>query len=39
MSRFVLDASVAAAWLLDDEDDARADAALARIETEVAFVP
>ena len=39
MSRFVLDASVAAAWLLDDEDEVRADAALARLETEVALVP
>jgi len=26
---FVLDASVVVAWLLDDEDDSRADAALA----------
>jgi predicted nucleic acid-binding protein len=39
VSRFVLDASVAAAWLLDDEDEVRADAALARLETEVALVP
>ena len=39
MSRFVLDASVAAAWLLDDEDEARADPALARLGTEVALVP
>ena len=39
MSRFVLDASVAAAWLLDDESEARADAALARLETEEALVP
>ena len=39
MSRFVLDASVAVAWLLDDEDEVRAAAALARIETEVALVP
>ena len=39
MSRFVLDASVSAAWLFDDEDDLRATAALARLETEVALVP
>ena len=36
---FVLDASVMVAWLLDDEDDPRARAALARIETETAQVP
>lgn len=39
MSRFVLDASVAVAWLLDDEDEMRAAAALVRIETEAALVP
>ena len=39
MSRFVLDASVAAAWLLDDEDEALSNAALARLETEEAVVP
>ena len=39
MSRFVLDASVAVAWLLDDEEGARADAALGRLETEVGLVP
>ena len=39
MSRFVLDASVTAAWLLDDEGGVRANAALARLETEVALVP
>lgn len=39
MSRFVLDASVAVAWLVDDEDEMRAAAALVRIETEVALVP
>jgi len=39
VSRFVLDASVAVAWLLDDEDEMRAAAALVRIETEVALVP
>ncbi len=38
-SRFVLDASVTAAWLLDDEDAGRANAALARLETDVALVP
>ena len=36
---FVLDASVVVAWLLDDEDDPRAQAALARLETEEALVP
>ena len=36
---FVLDASVAVAWLLDDEDDQRAHAALARLQKEVALVP
>ena len=35
----MLDASVAAAWLLDDEDEVRAAAALARLETEAALVP
>ena len=39
MSRFVLDASVAVAWLLDDEGEARADAALGQLETEVGLVP
>ena len=39
MSRFVLDASVAVAWLLDDEEEARADAALGQLETEVGLVP
>ena len=39
MSRFVLDASVAVAWLVDDEDEARADAALGQLETEVGLVP
>jgi predicted nucleic acid-binding protein len=39
VSRFVLDASVTAAWLLDDEGGVRANAALARLETEVALVP
>lgn len=36
---FVLDASVVVAWLLDDEDDPRAQAALVRLETEGALVP
>ncbi|MXY25803.1 MAG: type II toxin-antitoxin system VapC family toxin [Acidobacteria bacterium] len=36
---FVLDASVAAAWLFDDEDNPRANAALERLETELALVP
>ena len=39
MSRFVLDASVAAAWLLDDENEPRSNEALARLESEVALVP
>ena len=39
MSRFVLDASVAVAWLLDDEGEALADAALGQLETEVGLVP
>ena len=36
---FVLDASVAACWLLDDEDDADASAALERLRQEDALVP
>ena len=36
---FVLDASVAVAWLLGDQDDPRAQAALDRLATEVALVP
>ena len=36
---FVLDASVAASWLLDDEDDADASAALERLGQEDALVP
>ena len=36
---FVLDASVAACWLLDDEDDADANAALERLGQEDALVP
>ena len=36
---FVLDASVAACWLLDDEDDADARAALERLRREDALVP
>ena len=39
MSTLVLDASVAAAWLFDDENEPRADAALTRIESDTAFVP
>ena len=35
----MLDASVAAAWLFDDEDEARADAALGRITSDGAVVP
>ena len=36
---FVVDASVAACWLLDDEEDADADAALERLGQEDALVP
>lgn len=36
---FVLDASVAACWLLDDEDDADAEAALERLAQEDALLP
>ena len=39
MSRFVLDASVAGAWLLEDEDDPVANAAMSRLATELALVP
>lgn len=34
MSHFVLDASVAGAWLLEDEDDPVANAAISRLATE-----
>lgn len=37
--RFVLDASVAACWALQDEDDSRADAALRKMQVEEALVP
>jgi predicted nucleic acid-binding protein len=36
---FVLDASITACWAFPDEQDARADAALARIRIEDAVVP
>ena len=36
---FVLDASIPACWAFQDEQDARAEAAYARIKTEVAVVP
>jgi len=36
---FVLDASIAACWAFEDEQDLRADAALARIRLEDAVVP
>lgn len=39
MSAFVLDASVAITWLLDDEDNPLADAARSRIVDAGAFVP
>lgn len=39
MSPFVLDASVAACWLLDDELDAGASAMLARLRRDDALVP
>lgn len=35
----VIDASVAASWLLDDESDARADGALAALENAPGLVP
>lgn len=35
----MLDASVATAWLLDDEDEALSSAALERLETDEALVP
>ena len=36
---FVLDASIPACWLFQDEQDPRADAALARIKSDEAVVP
>ena len=36
---FVLDASVAVAWLLDDENEPRAEAPLKRLGAETALVP
>ena len=39
MSRFVLDASIAGAWLLEDEDDPVANAAMSRLATDFALVP
>ena len=39
MSGFVLDAAVAVAWLLKDEDDPVADVAMSRLATEFALVP
>ncbi len=36
---FVVDASVAACWLLPDENDHRADAAFDRFPTDTAFAP
>lgn len=39
MSGFVLDASVAVAWLFDDESDSRAESVLTRLENEQALVP
>ena len=39
MSRFVLDASIAGAWLLEDEDDPVANAVISRLATELALVP
>lgn len=36
---FVVDASIAAAWLLPDEENIEAEAALTRLEIEDAFVP
>lgn len=39
MSPIILDASVAVTWLLHDEEDPRADAALARLAETEALVP
>jgi predicted nucleic acid-binding protein len=39
MMPFVLDASIAACWAFPDEQDPRADAALARVRIEDAVVP
>ena len=39
MSRFVLDASIAGAWLLEDEDDPVANSVISRLATEWALVP
>ena len=39
MTTYVLDASVAIAWLFDDESDPRADFFLTRLENEPALVP
>lgn len=39
MSGFVLDASVAVAWLFDDESDPRAESVLTRLKNEQALVP
>ena len=39
MTAFVLDASIAIAWLLDDEDIPQANEALAYLETREALVP
>lgn len=39
MSAFVLDASVTAVWLLDDETEPRADVALTHLEDDGAIVP
>lgn len=39
MSAFVLDASVTAVWLLDDETEPRADVALAHLEDDGTIVP
>ncbi len=36
---FVLDASITVSWGLEDEDNARADLALKRLDTETAHVP
>lgn len=39
MSRMVVDASVAASWLFDDEDDARAAASLSALDETQGIVP
>lgn len=39
MNALVIDASVSASWLFDDEDDPRADAALTVLESRAGLIP